>query len=373
MSQLLVVAGEPSGDDLASDVVGEIGCSAWGLGGPRLATVGLDAIAGLPGVMGVAGIAWQLPRLLRLHRDLLNEAASRKPQAALLVGFSEFNGRLAKSLGGLGIPVVWYAPPQVWVWRLGRAAQLATRATAFATLFRSETALWTNAGARAIHVGHPAAGIQPRRCVASSSVPAPGSSCKSLVLLPGSRAKEVAKHIRPLVAATRLLVRSGGVDSIALFLATNLPSRLKARVRRLCAWNGIAVFSGPAAPSLTDFDAAICCSGTATLECAMAEVPAVIVYDAGPFTSVVAHRLLRVPHIGLPNLLLNERVFPELLGSEVRGELIAHAIRYQLPSPTRIRTARLKLLDELCPPAATADQANTPCQRVAELLRPWLR
>lgn len=354
---LLVVAGEASGDALAAPVVARLGCPAFGLGGPALELAGLDAVADLRSfaAMGLTAVAQRSARLGSALGRLVRAVRAHRPRAALLVGFSEPNAWLARWLARRGVRTLWYAPPQIWAWRSSRAPGLARACAHLALVLPFEEPVWRRAGARATYVGHPAAELP--WLTSSDAQGAP-----ELALLPGSRPHEVRAHLTTMLAAARL-VRTAA----RLVLAPSLDPRTASWARREAAAAGAAVSEGPLTDALHRAGVALVCSGTATLEAAALGVPPVILYRTDPVTFAVARRLVRVPHLGLPNLVLGRRSFPELLQSDVtpgRIARVAEALLGELDD-ARARCAEVRsalLRNITCPPA----------ERVTSLLRPWL-
>ena len=231
-AQLLVVAGEASGDEFAADVLTYLGVRAFGLGGPQLQGCQTELLGHVAQVttMGLCGAFRLAPRWLLLARSLLSHTRARRPRAALLVGFSEFNGWLGRRLRRLGIPVLWFAPPQVWAWRPRRARRLAASCDRMAVLLPFEQAVWQSVGVHAHFVGHPAAlerftprprarlllGVKPRD--------------RLIALLPGSRPSEVMLHLEPMLAAAQQLRREHGIQA-RLVLSPGLPLPLNAHIR----------------------------------------------------------------------------------------------------------------------------------------------
>jgi lipid-A-disaccharide synthase len=358
MRRLLVVAGEGSGDALASPVVARLGVPAFGMGGPLLQAAGADLVADLRdfAAMGVGGVLARGPSLAHAVLRLVLSLARERPRAALLVGFSEVNAILARRLRESGTRVLWYAPPQVWAWRRGRAATLARRADRMAVVLPFEAAVWRRAGAQAEYVGHPAL---------ETTTPLAGRTPDGHVaLLPGSRAHEVRAHLEPMLSAAKRLapLRAEVVRAAALDDAT------RRWVAERAIGAGVAVSDGPLARSLSGARAALVASGTATLECAVMGVPPVIVYRTDPVTYAVAKRLVRAPHVGLPNLVLGRPAFPELLQHDVRAEVLAATLGRVLDAATHY--------EALCAETRRALLAglhgDAPSVRVAAILEPWL-
>jgi lipid-A-disaccharide synthase len=357
---LLVVAGEPSGDALAADVVARLGRPSFGLGGPRLARAGTDVLVDLRSfaAMGVAPVLLRAPRLFGASRSVARAVALRRPRAALLVGFSEMNARLAPRLKQRGTRVLWYAPPQVWAWRPGRAPRIAAVVDRLAVVLPFETRTWQAAGAVVDYVGHPAA--------RAAWLDTPANGAPTVALLPGSRSHEVRSHLPPLLDAARRL--AGGGVRARLVLAEALDGHVAERAIRDARRAGVGTTRAPLPEALSGASAAIVASGTATLECAAHGVPPVIVYRTDPLTFGVARRLVRVPHIGLPNLTLGERAFPELLQGDAHGAAIAHATFAVLEA----RDAHLGRCRDVRDALGRSLDDRSPADRVAAMIDAWL-
>jgi lipid-A-disaccharide synthase len=363
MSRLLVVAGEGSGDGFAAPVVRRLGVEAFGLGGAHLETAGVELVGDLRAwaSMGLSAAVLRAPRVAFAVTKLMRAVWAERPRAALLVGFSEVNAHLAGRLSARGTRVLWYAPPQVWAWRTGRAAALARRAETFAVVLPFEAPVWRRAGAPAEYVGHP---------VLEAPVPSwnPTSEEPRIAVLPGSRRHEIRAHAPLLLEAARRIVKTRGRGEITVVRAASLDPATSAELARHATWARAQVTDAPIARAIAGHHVALVGSGTATLECTALAVPAVIVYRTDPVTYAVGKRVVRVPHIGLPNLVLGRRAFPEL-------------VQYAA-TPGSVATAALSLLESReealasCRDVRTALEAGldprTPSARVADLLTPLL-
>lgn len=359
---LLVVAGEPSGDGLAAQVVGELGVASFGLGGAELEAVGTDLVADVGGLatMGLRAPFATAPTLLRALFDLSRAVRRHRPRAALLVGLSEVNARLAGWLKRRAVRVVWYAPPQVWAWRMGRAARIARAVDRLAVLLPFEPAVWRRAGAVADYVGHPALDKASR-----TQRPEPTKPIRRLVaLLPGSRKQEVHAHLPAMLSA----VAWRSVVDARLVLSRALPETTQTWARRRAEELGIAVTSEPIESALRGARAAVVSSGTATLEAAALGVPPVIVYRTDRVTHFVAERLVRVPWIGLPNLVLGRAAFPELVQNRATAERISDALWTILEEPN----AYFAACDETREALTQGLGSGTAAERVARMVDPWL-
>lgn len=365
MGRLLVVAGEGSGDAFAAPVVARLGVTSFGLGGPHLARAGTELCADLRSLaaMGLAAPLGRAPRLAWAAVALARAVRRERPRAALLVGFSELNARFAAWLRARGTRVLWYAPPQVWAWRPSRARLLAARCDKLAVVLPFETAVWRWAGASVEYVGHPALELS----AAKEPYPLPTEGIR-IALLPGSRPHEIRAHLGRMVGAALKVRESLNVAETTVVRAAALDEKTARTIEEAARAHGISVTDAPSHEAVRGHDVAIVASGTATLECAALAVPPAIVYRTDPLTYTIAKHLVRVPHIGLPNLVLGKRAFPELVQGEATCDRIAGSvvdIVAQRPAYLAACNAVRRALE------ADLDD-RSPSARVAEMLSPWI-
>lgn len=371
---LLVVAGEASGDAMAAPVVARLGAQAFGLGGAALAAERVELVANLTAtaVMGLGAVAGRAPRIARIAVELLGEARRRRPRAALLVGYSEFNAWLGPRLRALDTRVLWYGAPQIWAWRAGRAARARRACDRMALVLPFEETLWRSQGVDARYVGHPALehALGDRAALRARLGLTPYA--EYLAVLPGSRPHEVRRHLEPMLRAVALLRAERGAVDARVIVASSLDARSAAWVRRRAAHAAVETLATPAPEALGAFDVALAKSGTATLECALAEVAPVVVYRAGRLSALLAKRLLRVREVGLPNLVLGENVFPELLQERVTAQELARAARPLLDDRAgAVRQCR-RVAETLRAALPRGPSEPGASERVARMMRPWL-
>jgi lipid-A-disaccharide synthase len=320
VNPLLVVAGEASGDQAQARVLATLAnTQAFGLAGPTMRahmhpTDVLCHIENLTG-MGIVDVVRHARAIASSRTRILQEAERRRPRAALLFNYSEFCTSLLAPLRALGVRTVFYSPPQVWAWRASRARPIGRMAGRILVTLPFEEALWRAAGANTTYVGHPA-------FVAAPEAHAKGTR---IAILPGSRPRETA-CLETLLAAAK----AAGITSAetCIFAAPSLVRIARTRLQRSAARFGVSIATNLA--TLQSFDAALCYSGTATLDCVLAGVPPVIIGPSFPGASILARALLRTKHIGLPNILLGRRAFAEHLGDDAHA--IAQSLREVLAS-----------------------------------------
>jgi lipid-A-disaccharide synthase len=349
---LMVVAGEHSGDRHAAALVRafarrEPGARWFGAGGPELASAGAEILVPLErlAVVGIGEVLGRLPVLLREFRRLKEALRERNPRALVLVDFPDFNFRLARFARSRGVPVVYYITPQVWAWRRGRTRFLRDFTDLCLVIFPFEEAFLRERGVRARFVGHPLAGqtappSSREAFLARHRLPA---EAPRLALLPGSRSSEVERTLPVLREAARLLEsRRPG----CLFLVPWAPGLPEALWERHGGPPLLRV-QGEYLDVLGHADAAAVASGTATLEAALLGIPQVIVYRVSPLTYLLGKTLVRLPRVGLPNVVLGRDAVPELLQGECTGPRVAEALEGILEGGSEARAAAARLGEEV--------------------------
>lgn len=327
MKQLLIVAGEVSGDLHAGNLLAELQqrvpeLEAFGIGGERLTAVGLDAVARTDELahMGLMEVMREIPRIRRIMREVVGQARRRRPDLAILVDSPDFNLRLARRLRNLDIPVILYVSPQLWAWRRGRVKKVRRLAEEVLCLLPFEVPFYAEHGVRARYVGHPLVDDVARDGLLDRVYEKqPGA----LALLPGSRAMEV-RHLLPEMLAGVDRLAGGPVNEFLLIEAPGVSTVVDEVVDRCRPTTAIRRVSGAdRRRQLASCSMAWTASGTATLECALLDVPMIVGYRLQPLSYAVAKALVRVPHVALANLIADERVAPELIQRAWTGEALA--------------------------------------------------
>ncbi|HHQ48023.1 MAG TPA: lipid-A-disaccharide synthase [Acidobacteria bacterium] len=325
--ELLVVAGEVSGDIHAGNLVAALGRIApdlhcFGIGGDRLEAAGLELLAHTSELahMGLTEVVRELPRLRRLMQRVASEAIARTPRAAVLVDSPDFNLRLAKRLSRAGIPVILYVSPQLWAWRRGRVRLVRRVAREVLCILPFEVGFYEEHHVRARYVGHPLVDDLAREgLLEHRPVKVPGR----LALLPGSRAMEVRQLLPGMLEALALLPEDT-VREACVIVAPGMEAEVGAVLDTGVADQRLRTVSGAdRRRELAKAEAAWAASGTATLECALLDVPMIVGYRLGGLSFFLARLLVRVPHIALANLIAGERAAPELIQHDWNGRRLA--------------------------------------------------
>lgn len=381
-ASLLVVAGEASGDRAAAAVLTRLAGSkvrAWGMGGGALEREGMELVADLRDLtaMGFVEVARHAASVAVAYARIRARIANDAPSAALLVGYTEFNARLAPLLWARGCPVLWYGAPQIWAWRAGRGKKLRRHVDRMAVVLPFEEKIWRDLGVDARYVGHPA--LEERAKTFAHGATEARLSARELLgmtrrawavgILPGSRPHEARKLVVPMLEGYEEVRREHASVDGRVLLAPSLDEETRAFVRDAARRFHVEVADIDAragiASALPAFDAALCASGTASLECALARAIPVVCYRVGWLTEKVARATLSTAHVALPNILVGRRLFPELLQDECEPRKIAEHLERALVE----RDAYLVHCDEVERALGGRQRASA---EVAAVLAPWL-
>ncbi|MGB4780625.1 lipid-A-disaccharide synthase [Candidatus Methylomirabilis sp.] len=361
--RILIVAGEHSGDLHAASVVQELlrrapHLTVEGIGGDlmRQAGVRLHAHAGDLAVVGIVEVAARLPAIWRAYRSMIRCLRDRRPDLVILVDFPDFNLRLARRAFRLGIPVVYFISPQVWAWRAGRIRSIQKYVRRLLVIFPFEEGFYRERGIEAVYVGYPLLDqltSSPSMEEARRRLELEGEA-PVLGLLPGSRVGEITRHLPILLRSIRhLTVEQPGLRVI-IAVAGGLPLGL---IESCLDQEAISarVVQGRTYEVMAASDLILVASGTATLEAAIIGTPMVIVYRLAFLSWLLGRVLIRVPYVGMVNLVAGRRVVPELIQFHATPERIADEARRLLLSTEqrlRMRQELQQVRDRLGPPGA---------------------
>ncbi len=369
---LWLVAGEASGDRYGGQLARALGRAAPGLmlvgaGGRHMELAGVELLAPLAG-RAVVGASEAVRSLLffwkALHR-LREELRVRRPRAVILIDFPEFNLLFAKKAHRLGVPVIYYVPPQLWAWRRGRIRTMARVVSYVFTIFPFEKALYEGAGIAVESIGHPLRDFLPdlaRDAARERLSICPGTLL--LGLLPGSRRGELERHLPLLLVAAARIQQEQSVE----FILPLAPTLTMKEVQPTLSSTSlpIRVVEGQTYEAMAASDLLLVASGTATLEAAWFGTPMVIFYRLSRLSTLLARRLLTVTHVGLPNLLAGQEIAPELLDKAATGERLAEVALGLLQDPGALQSQRDHLL-KLRPLLGEPGVADRAARRILEL------
>jgi lipid-A-disaccharide synthase len=358
---LLISAGEASGDLHGARLLKELqsrrpGLTAFGMGGARLEEAGLETVVRSEAlsVVGISEVFEKLPALRGALRRLDQAAIARKPQAAVVIDFPDFHGFLSRRLKRDGVPLIYYVSPQVWAWRKWRARTIAARARRIITLFPFEAEIYRKLGADAVCAGHPL--VEDVQEGLRTPSPLPAKTRRRLVLMPGSRPRELDRNWERMSEAAARLGKRFDLEVVAL-RAPALPEALFLGARE----RGIAVVSTGLHALLSSADLAFVASGTATLEAALCGAPMVVVYRVSALSWAIVSVLVHLRWASLVNIVAGEELVPELIQDRFTVENLEREGANLLSAPGRVETMKAglaRVAGQLGPPGASARAAE---------------
>lgn len=331
MARIFIVAGETSGDRHAAALVAELRrreplLEFHGLGGTQMGRAGVRILEDLTryAVVGVVEVIKHLGTFRRIFRQAAQALDTERPDLVILVDYPGFNLRFAREAKRRGIPVVYYVSPQIWAWGANRLRTIRRVVDLMLVLFSFEESLYHEARVPVRWVGHPLLDqvkvTQPRAATLTQyGLP---TDCPLIALLPGSREQEV-RTLLPILAvsAERLAGQLKGVRFLVLQAPGLPPTAYRASVAPYRA--GFILIPEWDDNLLAACDLALVASGTATLECALLERPMVVVYRTNWLTWWLGKQLVKLPYIGLVNVVAGRRLVPECLQGQATPARIA--------------------------------------------------
>ncbi|MDP3776252.1 lipid-A-disaccharide synthase [Methylotenera sp.] len=335
MVRIGIVAGEASGDLLGSHLIQALkqkrpDIEFVGVAGPKMISEGAKSLFPIErlSVRGYLEVIKHLWGLLKLRRELLNHFLSNPPDLFIGIDAPDFNFWLEKKLKRKGIKTIHYVSPSIWAWRKNRIKKIKKAVTQVLALFPFEPALYKEKGVPVAYVGHPLADMLPMEPDVAGAREILKIETSSLVIamLPGSRQSEVEQHADLFVQTAKNIFAQ---QPNAIFLVP-LITRETRRIFELAIFNEpeqlpIQLLFGHAHDAMEAANVVIVASGTATLEAALLKKPMVITYRMSNLSWQLLKRMRLQPYVGLPNILAEKFVVPELLQDDATPEKLAQA------------------------------------------------
>jgi lipid-A-disaccharide synthase len=375
--RFMVIAGETSGDMLAAELVKELRAGIqqlptysndlqpleadlaprfFGAGGPRMAEAGVELAFDMTShaVVGLSEVLKKYSKFKHFFDQLLQLAREREPHAIICVDFSGFNRRFAHAIKKYvrarrgpfydwNPKLIQYVSPQVWASRQGRARQIAKDFDLVLSIFPFEEDWYVERfpNLRVEFIGHPMLDRYPRKEGSTSSTTGNSSESPSLVLLPGSRKSELARHLPVMLGALKIIQTA--LPKVRATLVS--PNEEMARMARSISPGGLKIQVGGLADALAQATVAIASTGTVTMECAYFGVPTVTLYKTSWSTYQIARRIIKVNSLTMPNLLAQEHIFPEFLQNAATSENISRAALALLRDESHRNRVKTKLCE----------------------------
>ena len=329
-----MVAGETSGDLLAGLLLGGLklrwpGLQSFGIGGSQMVRNGFDAWwpSDKLAVRGYVEVLRHYREIVGIREQLKTRLLANLPDIFIGVDAPDFNLDLEAALREKGVKTVHFVCPSVWAWRANRLEKIRRSAGHVLCIFPFEVALLAKHGIAATYVGHPVASVipmQPDRSVARATLGLSDAD-RVVAVLPGSRQSEVKYLSERFFRAVAIINR---VQPAIKFIVPAVPA-LKSEIERIAnevGLHNVQIFNGQSHTALAACDVTLVASGTATLEAALFKRPMVIAYNMNWLSWRIMQRKQLQPWVGLPNILCEDFVVPELLQAAATPQALSDAV-----------------------------------------------
>ena len=332
--KIMLSAGEASGDLHGANLAEALKAvdpqvELIGMGGEQMRKAGVRIVYDIKnlGVIGIGEIIKKIPFFYKLRTFLVNTMKEEKPDALVCIDYPGFNMKLIEKAKEAGIPVIYYILPTIWAWHKSRGNVIAEYTDLAVSLFPFEAEMYKKMGTNVVYGGHPLLdtvkpsmskdeaysffGLQPEK--------------KTVLFMPGSRVQEVQSLYGKMLAAGKLL--QDKVEGLQ-FMVPKASTIDRHMLEEAAREANLEVHIGEERvyDMMNIADAAICASGTATLETALMGVPTLLVYRVNALTYWISKILVHLDSIGLPNIISGHRIMPELWQDEVTPENIEAAV-----------------------------------------------
>ncbi len=357
IKHIIIIAGETSGDIHAANLVRSIkqlypSVSFSGLGGPRMRKAGVNIYYDMTqiAVVGFIEIIRHIIEFKKIFNLILKKIKEERPSAVILVDYPGFNIRLAKQIKKISAcKIIYYISPQVWAWKKKRIYLLKKYTDKILVFFQFEKELYSKFGIDVNFIGHPlldSVKINKTREEILSSLKLYTDRI-TIGILPGSRKKEISRHLPIMLQAAHILnkqfhnlqfiiIKAESItkDEIDKHLSdyTHSEKPFILKIAKKDRYNVI-----------NSCDACIVASGTATLETAIVQKPMVIIYKTSFITWIIAKLLIKIPNIGMVNIVAGKRIVPECVQFSATGRKIAEAIIPYITNKTIISQTKKEL------------------------------
>ncbi len=366
---IFIVAGEASGDAHAGRMIAELktinpSIKVTGVGGDTLRKAGAEIIIDFSelAVMGLVEVLKRYCHIKKIFNQVVKYLKNTPPDLLILVDYPGFNLKLAKVAKSLGIPVMYYISPKVWAWRSGRIKTIQRVVDHMAVLFPFEQEMYGQAGVESTCVGHPLVDAVKTdySCEQAKQQLGLNQNHKVVGLFPGSRRSEVAMLLPIMLDAAKHLSVQDRDLQIVLPLAPGLE---RSYLNQFLTDSDldVTIMDKDFYDLTKACDAVVAASGTVTLEVALLGVPHFIVYRVAPLTYRILKRLVKIPYVGLCNIVTAKPVILELLQDEVTVERVSqelHQRLYESDSKHLADQVRQQVLSALGPSGGARNAAQ---------------
>lgn len=349
--RILIVSGEASGDLHAAGLIKELKkidseIESFGIGGNKMKNHGVELLYHVDkfSLMGFSDVLKRINFFRKMIKSMISCAQERSPDLAILVDYPGFNLRLAQKLKKSNIPILYYISPQIWAWGGGRLQKIKELVDKILVFFPFEERIYEDAGVDVEFIGHPLLELvrptlrqeeyRRRMNVGKNDV--------LLGLLPGSRTQEVEKILPVMIDTCLILKKRLKNVKVGVSLASTIDKDLLKKI--LNRFDLEIILEKNLTYDLMHWaNLLLVTSGTATLESAIAGTPLVILYKTSFLNWLLAKSLIRIPHIGLVNVVAGKKISPEFIQYSAKPEIIAAEVIDILSDKKRYEDTRMEL------------------------------
>ena len=346
-----IIAGEASGDQHGAKLITAMQAQKpalffCGIGGPELRQAGVRILvdASELTVVGITEVFAKLRGILKGMGTIKKALKSLKPDLLILIDFPDFNLHIAATAKKLGIPVLYYISPQIWAWRRSRVKRIKRLVDHMAVILPFEQQFYAEHNVPATFVGHPLLdGALPK----IQPAPAAGVDGQTTIgLVPGSRENEIIRHL-PVMLDTADILK----DRLkrATFIISHAPSVERKQIEAIVADHpcrmDVEIISDGVEAVFERSDMLVAASGTVTLQAALHGTPMVIIYKVSPISYLLGRALVRVPYIGLVNLVAGRKLVPEFVQNDAHAGNIASAVENMLSDRQQFNLLKKQLVE----------------------------
>lgn len=332
----MILTGEPSGDFHAGNLVKEIRESNpdiyfSGIGGTQLANQNVDLFCNIAqlSAMGITEVLMQFSQIKKAFDLFKEKLKENSPDLIILVDYPGFNLKAAQFVKKYyRIKILYYITPKVWAWKKSRLQKIKNYVDHAALILPFEKKIYKKSGIAATFVGNPLMDEYPENSskpfFRANNLSKKNKDSVTIGLLPGSRKAEIKKLLKIMINAGDLIYQKNRKVS---FLISQACSITKENIQKIVDKNAenkiFQIKKGPVKDIFLKSDMVIAASGTVTLEAALCCVPTIIIYKMSSISYWFAKLLVKVKYAGLPNLIVNKEVMPELLQNDATPEKIS--------------------------------------------------
>ncbi|MDD5073070.1 MAG: lipid-A-disaccharide synthase [Candidatus Omnitrophica bacterium] len=349
--KIMIIAGEASGDLHGSSLVLalkelEPDVKLVGMGGEKMIKAGLRSFQDIKdlSVIGLLEILSSLKKFKDAFNLLAGKLDSEKPDAVILIDYPEFNLRFAKEAKKRGIPVIYYISPQIWAWRKGRVNIVKKYVGKMIVILKFEKDFYSKEGVDVEFVGHPLLDVVKPSFGREEFLKKYGlePAFKTIALLPGSRLTEIERNLPIMLkAAKRIKDRFGDTQ----FILAKPPEIKASAYEKILKKSPLkpAVAEGHPYDCINAAELVLVASGTATVETMILEKPMLIIYKVSLLTWLVGKLLVKVPNIGLVNIIAGEKIVPELVQFDATPSKISSEVSSLFSSLEKMGAMKVRL------------------------------